>query len=492
MRQFIQNTQAHRPRGNEPLRAVVIQPVLPNGTGTADIVFVDPSGEVGRPSSESPDRSFTVTDANDNNCLLPEELIWVRFEQEVGSFIPIGSQGLTRRAFANQAIEAGSSGEFTLAKDGEVVTYTNDDDEVVDAVVTVTTANAVEKDELCWIVYLIGEESSGGEAFRPGRWEVLTVDSEDDCGCKDYVCCDCEKSTLYVELSNANITWEVVKKVVTGGNITHTIELTCGDDGATRLIELTALDCSTVDCQTLDMTGEYVGACEIGVIEYGNSLECAPDGGGDDEPVGDPDPDNVCPLNSPPHSYLETYSTQPDGNHLATPVGISNALLSTAPTITPKFKGSRFYARVRFKVEASAGGMGGAIQLNVPNEPGQPTALLKFSLVMWDINEPGHVHLNSWLNGSFWMDGSASFGPQRFADFDNNYHEFEITEIQNNYRASFDGITFKGVKPTTSVCNGVYSDPGSVSSDLSFTTTLHNYTTDSADILVDTLEVRWI
>lgn len=110
--------------------------------------------------------------------------------------------------------------------------------------------------------------------IQPPRTKKGGASTEGDC-C-DISCCSCEKSNLYVSIENDSISWELLKPSnVDGGNITHTIKLTCGTDGATRNVVLDALSCSTTDCKTLDMTGQYVGVCEIGEIDYGNDTSCA-------------------------------------------------------------------------------------------------------------------------------------------------------------------------------------------------------------------------
>lgn len=498
MRNFTQNTQSHRPRTSEPTRALVINPVLPGETGTATLVFINGvNGELERlpePEGEQPDRSFDVKDVNDNNCLLPEELIWVRFEDEVNEFVPIGSQGLVRRAFANESLEADQSGEFTIAKDGEVVTYTNEDDEQVDVVVTATTEVAVEKDDLCWVVYLIGEESSGGEVFRAGRWVVLSA--EGDCGCEtEDDCCDCDKRTLYLELNNANITWESVgKPKIRNGMVTHTIKLTCSDN-ATRIIELSALDCDTQDCKTLDLTGEYVGTCEIGIVEYGNGLECAPDGGGPED-----DPTRTECGNPEPHVFVDDFLTEPDGDHKELPVastfaqnqpgGASHYITGTAPT--PKHQDSRLIVRCRFMVESSLGDVGARVTIRVPG--GNAQLANGFTIWAFNILDAVSPFFGTWYSKSFFYEGSGGLASGTMLKaFDNSYHEFTVEMIGGQYVAKFDGIELPDriAAPTGNVCPVAGGSIEAINSYI-YRSSTHNYTTDPADLMIDVVELSWL
>jgi len=102
-------------------------------------------------------------------------------------------------------------------------------------------------------------------------------DVDDDNG--SYVCCACDLPKIYVVLENSDtISWKkLINSIVTSGEIVHKIQLTCKADGATTVVTLPAIDCSAIDCQTLDLTGSFVGGCEIGIIYFGNDQSCVPD-----------------------------------------------------------------------------------------------------------------------------------------------------------------------------------------------------------------------
>ncbi len=113
------------------------------------------------------------------------------------------------------------------------------------------------------------------------QWRILPPERDEEVEDNgSYVCCRCEMSKLYACVVNPDIT---VKKVtnppslVTGTTIEHQIELICtvGEEEISRIVQLDALDCTSIDCKTKDMTGEYVGDCEIGIIYYGNASTCA-------------------------------------------------------------------------------------------------------------------------------------------------------------------------------------------------------------------------
>lgn len=153
------------------------------------------------------------------------------------------------------AIADGATGTVTLAEGGTVEAI-ND-----------WTGSDIAADEKVWVTNT-----------DDGVWRVILIAGSSTNGgdCCDIVCCDCELKTLYVDIENTNISYRQLSgSNVSGGTITHRIELTCGADGATRIVPLEALSCSTTDCKTLDMSGEFVGVCEIGEISYGNSSTCA-------------------------------------------------------------------------------------------------------------------------------------------------------------------------------------------------------------------------
>ena len=101
-----------------------------------------------------------------------------------------------------------------------------------------------------------------------------STSTEDD---GSFTCCECENSKLWIEAENAGIKVEkktFPKSIVSGGLITHKAIITCLADDTTLEITLPALDCTEIDCQTLDLTGTMVGSCDVGVIRFGNSGAC--------------------------------------------------------------------------------------------------------------------------------------------------------------------------------------------------------------------------
>lgn len=173
-----------RPRDDSVFQVVITETVLPFGNGKATLVWVDaddPDTLVTHPAIDesNPDRQIEVYDANDCNCLLPGELVWIRFDEEIGAYVPEGSQGLVRKAVAQADVAADAVGTFSIAKDGEVITFPDDADPPVDQSVDidVKSVNGATDQTLYFVVYLRGDQSPGGDVNREGRWETITADA---------------------------------------------------------------------------------------------------------------------------------------------------------------------------------------------------------------------------------------------------------------------------------------------------------------------------
>lgn len=170
-----------RPRDDSVFQVVITETVLPFGNGKATLVWVDaddPDTLVTHPAIDesNPDRQIEVYDANDCNCLLPGELVWIRFDEEIGAYVPEGSQGLVRKAVAQADVAADAVGTFSIAKDGEVITFPDGADPPVDQSVDidVKSVHGATDQTLYFVVYLRGDQSPGGDVNRLGRWETIT------------------------------------------------------------------------------------------------------------------------------------------------------------------------------------------------------------------------------------------------------------------------------------------------------------------------------
>lgn len=173
-----------RPRtSNQIWRVVITENVMPGGEGRGKPVWSKtPSGSDPEDidtfpvvDEDNPDRSFDIYDANDCNCLLYEELAWVRYDADIGRFVPIGSQGLTRHAIATVAVDADDIEEFEISKDNSVLQVADPADlpsGTLTVPIDVRVNAAVAEDEQVLVHYLIGEQSPGGEIVREGQWRV--------------------------------------------------------------------------------------------------------------------------------------------------------------------------------------------------------------------------------------------------------------------------------------------------------------------------------
>lgn len=189
-----------RPReGNEIYRVVVTENVMPGNEGHGNPVWSE-QDTGGEPETKhtflpvdvnNPDRSFWIYDANDCNSLLFEELAWVRYDADIGRFVPVGSQGLIRHAIATEDVdgaydngsgnEPGTEGTFHIAKEGVELEVPDPSDPQTNIKVPVevfVTGQSVAKDQLVLINYFIGEKSTDvNDVNRPGQWRLICKDT---------------------------------------------------------------------------------------------------------------------------------------------------------------------------------------------------------------------------------------------------------------------------------------------------------------------------
>lgn len=151
----------------------------------------------------------------------------------------------------------------------------------------------------------------------------------------DYACCTCEYPLLFVSIGGDGITWEqvLVKNrwpYKSANDLIQKIILTSDDDPAEqREVELAGIDCDGVECQTVDMSGEYVGTREIGIIKFGNSASCV-DAEGD-----------LCDLATAPY-------TATGSNTLTT----ASPTLSVPLSLQPKFSTSKLSVTMEVQLTA--------------------------------------------------------------------------------------------------------------------------------------------
>lgn len=195
---------------------------------------------------------------------------------------------------------------------------------------------------------------------QAGRWVAISSTGDSSGTSTDIVCCDCERKELFLSLENTNITWSLIKpSPVSGGNVTHTIKLTCTSDGATRNVQLDALSCSTVACTTKDMTGEFVGACEIGVITYGNDNTCA---------VTTGEENTECTANLPPYRWSDSSVVVSQGG---------TATYQGFQVLTPEFEESATAMEVNVQADKVTGIAAGEFEI---------IAVSKSIRIIWNFN----------------------------------------------------------------------------------------------------------
>lgn len=158
-------SQTKRARQTDPIQVIIKTVVLPGQSGTADLAwgFNDGStdSETVYRTFDDSDKSITISDTHSNNCLLPGELAWVRYDEDAGSFVPIGSTGLVREACS---IEKSTDN------------YAKFEFEQIDQEVTVKSFYPVSKGRVQIIAYLQGTQSVEGSDNRIGHWQVISTD----------------------------------------------------------------------------------------------------------------------------------------------------------------------------------------------------------------------------------------------------------------------------------------------------------------------------
>lgn len=140
--------------------------------------------------------------------------------------------------------------------------------------------NALSVGDETWIHFWPQDGNWHSEASS-GNSETGPTGDQDD---GDFRCCSCDQRFLYVAAQNPDISIEKItdpKSIVdsVAGTIQHQIRVTCNasDPPVSQDITLDPIDCSGDDCRTLDMTGVTLGACDIGLINYGNNANCLVD-----------------------------------------------------------------------------------------------------------------------------------------------------------------------------------------------------------------------
>lgn len=185
-----------RPQPGERIRVVIVIPVLPGKSGWAYPVFTkdnetDPdeieSYELPLDPDTAPDRTLFILDVNDCNLLLPLELAWVVYDDDVGAYVPVGSQGLSRTAlpvdhYAQDSMSLNGLADFVITKHGKIWEYDDpesleDPQEKLTVEIEVVTSRNMGLGQECWIHYLAGDEdpeAAGEEKIvRPGRWRIV-------------------------------------------------------------------------------------------------------------------------------------------------------------------------------------------------------------------------------------------------------------------------------------------------------------------------------
>ena len=247
------------------------------------------------------------------------------------------------------------------------------------------------------------------------QWRIVPPERDEESNGVDYVCCRCEMSKLFACVENPDLTVEKVKNppsLVTGTTIEHQLKITLmlGDEEMSRVVQLDALDCTAIDCKTKDMTGEYVGDSEIGIIYYGNSPTCLPT----------KNPDIPC-SNPLPHNFeqeLVTLSVAA-GDGVAPPVRDG----TFTPIIRPASEDHELTAEIIFSI-GTAGSKFFAI----------------FNILDVSNNFVFQIRAHKGISGivdGFYLGGSL--GGVFIADFDTNSHSVHAIQNDGIVRLFFDG-----------------------------------------------------
>ena len=169
-------------------RIQIVDSVLPGEFGTGNPVWADDRTDGDTVATfapvdgSNPNRQFTVHDVNRCNCLLYQELAWCRYDADTGYFVPVGSQGLTRMAIADEhaapstdiPIETTDVFDASFSKLGERLVDKDD----ADITLEVQSNQGASKGEEFWVQWSISEldivtTPAPAEILREGKWKVL-------------------------------------------------------------------------------------------------------------------------------------------------------------------------------------------------------------------------------------------------------------------------------------------------------------------------------
>lgn len=173
MRTNNNTASTERPRSTDPIQVIMTLALLPNLDGRALLVSETPINSRRFSAIQNQggtDQSFVIIDPHGNNCILPGELAWVRYDEDAGGYIPIGSTGLVREARSEEMQDA-----------GEVMLLLP----LSDTPITATSDFDLEADEVYLTTYLQGTREVQGSDHLSGYWRVFgTADpdsnSDDD------------------------------------------------------------------------------------------------------------------------------------------------------------------------------------------------------------------------------------------------------------------------------------------------------------------------
>lgn len=162
-------------------QVIITETVLPGKKGKGK--FVRPIGEfapmpfsAGNPIQLDTQGNviIDISDINDCNCLLVDEMARVRWDVPFGCFAPVGSHGLLREVQADGDVTTSGGGTGELLQRGSPISPT--------ATVTVESYGIdtdITDGTKFWVNYTPGSiaKGTGNQIYRPGGWTVLTETS---------------------------------------------------------------------------------------------------------------------------------------------------------------------------------------------------------------------------------------------------------------------------------------------------------------------------
>jgi len=155
-------------------QVIITETVLPGKKGKGK--FVRPIGEfapmpfsAGNPIQLDTQGNviIDISDINDCNCLLVDEMARVRWDVPFGCFAPVGSHGLLREVQADGNITSGSGGTAEILHRGNPLTPT--------AAITIESygiTDTISDGDKFWANYTPGSiaKATGNQVYRPGGW----------------------------------------------------------------------------------------------------------------------------------------------------------------------------------------------------------------------------------------------------------------------------------------------------------------------------------